>query len=400
MADQAITVAIGNVVVGGLAQQFTYAVTIIDAATTIGVCQARHRASAPSRLMRRRRSASRRRRAPVAVRSRLHRHRDSGRRHGQRQRQPPHRDGIDQRHRVYLQGGRHQRRRHGSAQRAIGAGHSRGPAAVRGSTENFSMTATAGSTVSFAWTAGTGTLPITSYLIEAGVTPGSVLGCVSIPGAGSTFTVALPTGAFYVRLYALSGATRSAVSNEIRIFVNVPAPPSAPTNLLGLVNGSSIGLSWVNTAGGGAPAGLILDVSGSLATSVPLPVTESFSTPGVPPGTYTLTVRATNATGTSAPSNPVTLTFPGPCAGAPLTPVGFSATRSGNTISVSWMPPATGPSVASYTLAVSGAFVGSIPTTTRSLSGTVLPGSYTFSVTATNACGTSAATTPQTVTIP
>jgi PKD repeat protein len=64
------------------------------------------------------------------------------------------------------------------------------------------------------------------------------------------------------------------------------------------------------------------------------------------------------------------------------------------------MPPATGPSLASYTLAVSGAFVGSIPTTTRTLSGTVLPGSYTFSVTATNACGTSAATTPQTVTVP
>ena len=401
MADQAITVAIENVVVGGLAKQFTYTVTIIDPATATG--------SVPG--------------APTGVSA------VAGNAQATVSFTAPASTGSSPitSYTVTATPGGATASGSGSplivtgltngtaytfrvtATNSAGTGPSSapsvpvtpvGPLQFVGAPKNFSVTAVAGSTVSFAWTAGTGTLPITSYLFEAGVTPGSVLGSVPIPGAGTTFTVALPTGAFYVRLYAQSGATRSAVSNEIRVFVNVPAPPSAPTNLLGLVNGSSIGLSWVNTAGGGAAAGLILDVSGSLATSVPLPVTESVSTPGVPPGTYTLTVRATNAAGTSAPSNPVTLTFPGPCSGAPLRPVGFSATRSGNTITVSWMPPATGPSLASYTLAVSGAFVGSIPTTTRSLSGTVLPGSYTFSVTATNACGTSAATTPQTVTVP
>ena len=46
--------------------------------------------------------------------------------------------------------------------------------------------------------------------------------------ADATFTFTAPTGSFYVRVHALNGAVRSAASNEIRIHVNVPAPPSAP----------------------------------------------------------------------------------------------------------------------------------------------------------------------------
>ena len=273
-----------------------------------------------------------------------------------------------------------------------------GPLQFVGAPKNFSVTATAGGPVASRGPRAPERFRSPVISSSRG-DAGSVLGCVPIR-APARRSGGAAAGTFYVVRLAVGRDPKCGVERDSNLRQRALHRQSAPTNLLGLVNGNSIGLSWVNTAGGGAPAGLILDVSGSLATSVPLPVTESFSTPGVPPGTYTLTVRATNATGTSAPSNPVTLTFPGPCSGAPLTPVGFSATRSGNTITVSWMPPATGPSLASYTLAVSGAFVGSIPTTTRSLSGTVLPGSYTFSVTATNACGTSAATTPQTVTVP
>jgi hypothetical protein len=49
---------------------------------------------------------------------------------------------------------------------------------------------------------------------------------------------------------------------------------------------------------------------------------------------------------------------------------------------------------------VTGSFVGSFPTTARTLSGTVGPGTYTLSVIATNPCGTSAPTAGQTVTLP
>ena len=62
--------------------------------------------------------------------------------------------------------------------------------------------------------------------------------------------------------------------------------------------------------------------------------------------------------------------------------------------------PAAGPALTGYILNVTGSFVGSIPTTTRSLSGAAGPGSYTVSLLATNPCGSSGLTGPLTVVIP
>ena len=82
----------------------------------------------------------------------------------------------------------------------------------------------------------------------------------------------------------------------------------------------------------GIPSSLVLDVAGSLSTSLPLGLNDTFSFAGVPPGTYTFTLRALNASGSSQPSSPVTLTFPGPCSGPPLAPSGFIAYKVGSTI--------------------------------------------------------------------
>jgi hypothetical protein len=51
-------------------------------------------------------------------------------------------------------------------------------------------------------------------------------------------------------------------------------------------------------------------------------------------------------------------------------------------------------------LNVSGAVSLALPVTGRTLSSPAPPGTYTFTVAAQNACGTSAATSAQTVTIP
>jgi hypothetical protein len=190
-------------------------------------------------------------------------------------------------------------------------------------------------------------------------------------------------------------------SNEIRIFVNTPTPPSSPTNLLGLVNGSSLALTWRNTFGGGAPASTVLDVSGSLSLSVPLGFTESFAFSGVPPGTYTFTVRSINAFGASSPgSNPVTLSFPGACSGVPETPADFVAYRVGRTIFVSWDTPAAGPAPSSYVVSVTGSFTGNASTSGRALSGTVGPGTYSLTVAAVNSCGMGQASQPLVVLVP
>ena len=261
-------------------------------------------------------------------------------------------------------------------------------------------TSIVGNVVTLRWKAPLiGPMP-SGYVFEGGVHPGEVLASMLTGSATPSFTFTAPPGSFYVRIHSLAAGARSRASSEIRVHVAVPAGPTAPSKLVGMVKDSTLGLSWVNTFGGGAPTSLALDVSGAIVTSIPLALSESFSFAAVPPGTYTFSVRAINAAGSSGASNPVTLTFPTGCSGSPQAPINFFASKSGNTISLAWQPAATGPASMSYMVNVTGAFVGDVPTTTRSLSGSVGPGTYNVRVRAVNPCGSGSATAVQTVTIP
>lgn len=264
---------------------------------------------------------------------------------------------------------------------------------------NFRVVAISGNTVSLAWTPPASGLAPTAYQLEGGLAPGQVIGALPL-GLAPSVTLSLPTGAFYLRLRSVAGASTSAVSNEVQAFVNVPVAPAPPAGLLGLVVGNAVTLAWQNSLTAGAPTGAVLDVSGAINASLPLGLTETFSFPGVPPGTYTFSVRATNAAGTSGASNAVTLTFPTGCSGAPQAPANFAASVSGNVVALGWNPPPAGPAPTSYLLQLSGAFVGALPMTTRALSAPVPPGSYTLRVAAVNPCGTGPSTTATTITVP
>ena len=239
----------------------------------------------------------------------------------------------------------------------------------------------------------------TSYVLEGGVAPGQVIASMPMSDAPKV-AVAVPPGAYYVRIHSVAGGAKSRASSEIRIYVGVAAGPTAPSSLLGVVNGSTLGLSWRNTYGGGAPTSVMLDVSGGLTTSLAIGMTEHFVFSGVPPGTYTFAVREINNAGTSGSSNSVTLTFPSTCSGTPSTPINFSATKSGNVVSLLWQPATTGRASTSYQVNVNGSFNGTIPTTSRSLSSPVGPGTYNIRVRAVNTCGNSSYTAFQTVTVP
>jgi hypothetical protein len=264
---------------------------------------------------------------------------------------------------------------------------------------NLAATSIAGNSVTLGWTAPTDGIAPSGYVLEGGVAPGSVLASVPTGSAATTFSFVAPTGMFYVRMHAVAGGLKSSASNEIQIFVNVPAAPAAPSGLLGLANGSSLTLVWRNSVAGGAPTGMLLNVTGAQPASFGLAVSDSFSFAGVPPGTYSFAVRAFNGTGASGPSNTVTLTFPGTCA-APLTPGNFLATKTGNLISLSWAPALSGPAPTGYLLIVRGSFAANIPTTSRVLAASAPAGSYTLSVIATNPCGTSVPTATHTVAMP
>jgi hypothetical protein len=264
---------------------------------------------------------------------------------------------------------------------------------------NLTVVAVNGSIVSLEWRSPPGVVLPTSYILEAGAEPGQALASVPTGSSSTTFTVAAPTGAFYVRVRAILGPLRSAPSNEVRVFVNVPSPPSSPTNLLGLSNGSFLALSWKND-GAASSSAVRLDVTGTLNATLVLPPEERFTFPSVPPGTFTFTVTAVNGSGASLPSNPVTLTFPFACTGPPERPSALSAGQNGRLVHVSWDPPLVGPAVTGYLLSVAGDYVGAIPMSDRSLSGAVAPGTYIIRVGSTNPCGTSDMTAPVTVVVP
>lgn len=264
---------------------------------------------------------------------------------------------------------------------------------------NFYVASVAGNRVRLRWNAPVaGPAPI-GYLVEGGVAPGQVLASLPV-GPVPTLEFDAPTGAFYVRARTLTASGTSGNSNEVPLFVNVLAPPSAPAPLLGLANGQNLALTWRNTFGGGEGTSSVVDVSGAVSASLPLGLSESFSFAGVPPGTYTFRVRTVNAAGSSAASAPVTLTFPIGCTGVPQTPTKFLAYRTGNVLSILWEAPATGAAPTSYVITATGSVSASVPTTATSLTTPVPSGTYNLSITAVNACGAGAPTAVQTVTVP
>ena len=107
-----------------------------------------------------------------------------------------------------------------------------------------------------------------------------------------------------------------------------------------------------------------------------------------------------NATGTSAASAPVTLTFPSACPGPPQSPRNVVVQRSGSFLNVTWDPPNAGPAATSYIVNVTGALNLSLPFTTRRAAGTVPSGTYNLSVVAVNVFGAGVATPPQSITVP
>ena len=92
-----------------------------------------------------------------------------------------------------------------------------------------------------------------------------------------------------------------------------------------------------------------------------MPVAETFSFPNVAAGTYTMSLRASNGAGVSASSNSVTLTFPGPCSGAPAPPTASWRRRAATLITASWEPARQRAGADQLPLIVTGAFNGALP---------------------------------------
>ena len=97
------------------------------------------------------------------------------------------------------------------------------------------------------------------------------------------------------------------------------------------------------------------------------PTSNGCRSPALPAASYTLSLRAVNAGGSSAPSAPVPLPVPGACAGPPGPPTNLLAYVNGGTTFVVWDPPATGSPPSSYLVTVPG--IGALPLAQRTISG-------------------------------
>lgn len=141
------------------------------------------------------------------------------------------------------------------------------------------------------------------------------------------------------------------------------AAPGAVTALTVGATGNTLTMSWVAPTAGGAPASYELLArlvhGGPVVATVPIGSVTSISTTA-PSGTYVVSVRASNAAGAGAESNPVSVTFPG-LPGLPHRPSSFGASVVGDTVTFSWTAPTTGGPVANYLLAAGPAPVSPWP---------------------------------------
>ena len=262
---------------------------------------------------------------------------------------------------------------------------------------NLRVNSVAGNLVQLRWDAPAGAAP-PQYLVEGGVVPGVPLAAFGTGLSAPIVTFAAPAGTFWVRVRADEPGSQPTA--EVPLVVGVPVAPSAPADFTAAVAGSVLNVSWRNTFGGGAPGGVVVDVTGSAVATLPIGTSGAVNFGVVPGGSYALSLRAVNGGGVSPSSNTVSITVPTACSGAPNPPVNFLFYRAGGVVSMLWDPPAGGPAPLGYTIEVTGSVTASLPLAARVLTVPAPPGTYTVRVRADNACGASAFTTTQTVVVP
>ncbi|WP_186407722.1 Ig-like domain-containing protein [Candidatus Accumulibacter aalborgensis] len=151
-----------------------------------------------------------------------------------------------------------------------------------------------------------------------GGTPASVTLDVSgayngsfVLGPVETFTFSeVPSGSYTFRVRVISPTGTSAPSSAVTLAFPAACsgPPQAPTAFLAYRVGSSVVLSWDPPAGGPAPTGYVVAVSGAFAGTIP--VGGRAISGVVAPGTYRLSVAGTNPCGTGAATAAQTVVVP------------------------------------------------------------------------------------------
>jgi Fibronectin type III domain len=188
-----------------------------------------------------------------------------------------------------------------------GALCSSAPSAPTGMSVNVS-----GTLVNVSWAPSSG--GAVGYVLYAGATPGST-SLANVWVDGTSFSAHAPPGTYYLSTVAVNDCGGSGLSGEIVATVGGSAEvlPGAPRSLTRTVSGSTVRLTWVQPASGGAARRYIIEAMNGtqvIAAFDTGSADTSISHPAVPPGRYVVRVRAANSAGVGPPSSTVTVVVP------------------------------------------------------------------------------------------
>jgi predicted phage tail protein len=266
-------------------------------------------------------------------------------------------------------------------------------------------TATAGvGSATVRWTppSATGGLPIGSFDVLANPAVGAA---TLVTGVSRTATSRIVSGltpnvayTFQVRVVNAAGAGDWSVASNAVVPSVPPLPPAAPTSVSASPRVVSAVVSWTPPAANGGPAITSYQIVTTPASVPTLTITDPSATSATVPGllggvAYTFQVRAINADGSgplSTPSPTIVVTSLSP----PSTPTSLLAIATDHEVILSWTDGATATS--SHVVQVkSGRTIVRTDTIPGDLHSAVISGltngtSYSFTVQAVNAAGSSA----------
>jgi hypothetical protein len=217
----------------------------------------------------------------------------------------------------------------------------------------------------------------------------------------TSLDITVPSSAtYYARVRAVNAFGTSMPSPEVETTVAIPGGrPGRTPRPRAWTSGRTLGMEWDAPIGGDPVTNYTLEVGTAPGFTdllvLPLSAARSFSTGGVPIGTFWLRVRGANATGQGDPSEDVGMVMgpDGGCVGLPLAPGALSAIATGPVVAFSWSAPSSGVTPTGYVL-----YAGAAPgrtdlvsfntgSTLTGWSGAAPPGLYYVRVAASTACG-------------